>query len=101
MVEEPEVVPGTADEFQKYVVDSFAKGSARMNRMEEAIRANTASTQEVQNDTKELLEVFKAVKGGFRVLGWIGAAAKWLGGIAAAGTAIYAAGQMVMKFFSK
>ncbi|WP_141104009.1 hypothetical protein [Noviherbaspirillum denitrificans] len=75
-----------------------------MNKLEAGINANTAEiqkntrlTEELKADTREFLEVFNAVKGGFRVLGWIGTGAKWLGGIAAAGTALYGFGLMMWQ----
>lgn len=59
-------------------------GSARMDKLETAIATNTSMTAEV-------LEAIQAAKAGFRALGWLGTGVRWLGGIAAAGVAIYAA----------
>ena len=41
--------------------------------------------------TKEIRETFDAVKNGFKVLGWFGVVAKFIGTLAAAGTAVWAA----------
>lgn len=56
----------------------------RIERIEVALKANTEVTEEV----RDLLSAFR---GGFRVLGWLGTGAKWIGAIAAAGMAIYTA----------
>jgi hypothetical protein len=48
-------------------------------------------TEQLQNNsmTKELLEAFQSVKGGFKVLGWIGNMAKWVASISAGGAAAW------------
>lgn len=71
--------------------DRLDRGSARMDAIERGLRENTVATLEGNRDAREVLELFRAVKGGIRVLGWIGGAARWVGFIATAGTAIYAA----------
>ena len=63
---------------------SSMENQQRLGRMTETLGENTAMTS-------ELLDIFKAVKGGFKVLGWLGTAAKWVGGICAAIAAAYAA----------
>lgn len=57
-------------------------GDQRMTSMATDLAANTATTTEV----RDLLAAFK---GGMKVLEWLGRAARWVGGIAAALTAIY------------
>jgi hypothetical protein len=54
----------------------LAKGSERMKAIEMALVENTAVTQDV-------LEIITTAKGFFKVLGYVGEAAKWLVGIAA------------------
>jgi len=56
----------------------------RMESMERKIDTNTTIISEV----RELMEVGRL---GLRVLGWMGVLVKWLGTIAAAAMAIYAA----------
>ena len=56
------------------------------------IETNLADTQAVTYEVRDLLTAFK---GGFRVLGWLGTGAKWLGGIATACVAIYTVGYML------
>jgi hypothetical protein len=60
---------------------------ARMRSVEEGLRANTVITKRIDDNTKDLVETFVAMQGAFKVLGWIGKAAKPLGLIAAAAAA--------------
>lgn len=64
------------------IEDRLDRGSDRMKAIEVELRENTDTTKEV----RELLEVGRS---GFKVLGWIGVAAKWLGGVAVAVGAIW------------
>jgi hypothetical protein len=52
------------------------------------VEANLARNNEM---TALLLELFSAAKTGFKVLGWVGEAVKWVGMIAGGAAAIYAA----------
>lgn len=104
----PVGLPLSEIEFRARVAAALAAGEKRMDSMEAGIRAhtdevkaNTRLTEEIRADTKEFLEVFKAVKGGFKVLGWIGAFLKWLSGLAIAIGAIYVAGQAAVKHLFK
>lgn len=56
---------------------------ARLRDIETELAANTKVTTEV----REVLDTFK---GGMRMLGWMGIAAKWIAGIAAAIGAVIA-----------
>lgn len=69
--------------------DRLDRGAQKMDELASSIgqiqvelTANTATTHEV----RELLDVGKS---GLKVLGWLGSGAKWTGGLAAAGLAIY------------
>lgn len=57
--------------------DRLNRGSERMSSIETELRSNTDTTR----DVRELMELGR---NGFKVLGHIGTAVKWLGGIAAA-----------------
>lgn len=59
------------------------EGSARMDRMQAELSANTAITVQVR-------DLLQTLRGGLRLLGWLGIAAKWIGAIAAAVTAVWA-----------
>lgn len=59
-------------------------GHARMDALESAVQRNTELTQDI-------LSIMDTAKAGFRALGWLGVGVRWLGGLAAAGVAIYAA----------
>lgn len=56
-----------------------------------AVDENTAITTEIKTNTDEIVDLFKAAKGFFVMAGYFGKAAKWVGAIAAAITAVWAA----------
>ena len=58
---------------------------------------NTEITRETKADTGEFLEIFKAMRGGFKVLGWLGTAAKWTASLGAALIGLYYAVKMGPK----
>lgn len=69
-----------------------------MERLEEATDhvtkvtdANSVKIDTLTESTAEMIEIFRAVKGGLKVMGWIGLLAKW-------GVAISAGVGMVIKF---
>lgn len=68
----------------------YADRQQRLQSLEAAMSANAVATERLAGDTKELLDLFHSVKGGFKVMGWLGGFAKWVAGIAAAFAAIYA-----------
>lgn len=74
----------TEESWKDYVADALRDGQRRMDRMEGDIRKNTELTERVDANTQEFLTVFTSMKGGFRVLGWFGAALKWVTVTAAA-----------------
>lgn len=66
------------------IYDRLDTESARMDTLEKAIALNTEATVEAR-------DILVAAKGAFKVLGWLGVIAKWVGGIASACVAIYLA----------
>lgn len=103
----------TSAEFRATIAAAFNAGDQRMARIEQqladqrqAIFDNTTTTQQtasttaentraikaVHDRTDEMVELFNAMKGGFKVLGWLGQGVKWaapvIGAIAAAKHAI-------------
>ena len=56
----------------------------RFIEIEKKIDANTKLTERSVADAAEFLEIFRAVRGGFKVLGWLGNLAKWAAGLSAA-----------------
>lgn len=56
-----------------------------------AVDHNTTITNEIKANTDEIIDFFKAGKGFFRAMGYVGSVAKWLGAVAAAVTAVWAA----------
>lgn len=63
---------------------------SRMDALDAALKGNTAATLEGNRDVRELLEIFQAVRGGFKVLGWLGTAAKWIAAVVGAAGALWA-----------
>jgi hypothetical protein len=61
----------------------MAKGAERMEAIERELRDNTQVTREVR-------ELMVLGRNGFKVLGWFGIAAKWVGSLAAAVAAVWA-----------
>lgn len=59
--------------------------------IKQQIAANTALTEQVHTNTKDLVEAWTALAGGVRVLGWLGHIAKWAAGLLALGTAVWGA----------
>lgn len=70
------------------VEQRFHDGTERMKRIEASLLENTASTKAVESNTSELVEGFANLKAAFKVLNWIGRAARPLGYIAAFGAAV-------------
>lgn len=60
-----------------------AEMQEKIERMERELRENTSIT-------RELRDILVTVKSGARMLGWLGAAIKWLSGVVAAGVALWA-----------
>jgi len=58
------------------------KGSDRMDRMQTELNANTEITREVR-------DLMNAARVGFKVLGGLGTAAKWIAAIASAAAAVW------------
>lgn len=65
------------------IESQLARGAERMAALERELRDNTTVTREV----RELMELGR---NGFKVLGWLGVAAKWVGSLAAAAAAVWA-----------
>ena len=63
----------------------------RVATVEKAVKENTRITASIATDTGELLELFRAAKGGFKVVGWLGFVLKWVAGLGAALVGLYVA----------
>ena len=69
----------------------FEKGIKRMTAIEAevyAARQELHALGQLREDMAEMLEFFKAMKGAFKVLNWVGALAKPLAGLVALGVAL-------------
>lgn len=65
-------------------------GDDRMFRLEEAILANTCLTKRTADDTREMRELMEMGRALFKFAAGFGRFVRWLGGLAAAGAAIWA-----------
>lgn len=63
-------------------------GEIRMDKLTAELAENTAATKRIEANTAGMLEFFQAAQGAFKVLHWIGKAARPVGYIAAAGAGI-------------
>lgn len=78
--------------------ERLQEGDQRMNHLQgqidslrQAIDENTALTQKVHESTSGLIEILEALRGGMRVIEFLGRIARPVGYIVAAGTAIFTA----------
>lgn len=77
------------------ITREFAAGADRMTRIEDdlssvraELKTNTIATQAVATNTAELVEMFQAMKGAFKVFNWIGSLAKPMAYVIGLGTAV-------------
>lgn len=75
--------------------EEIASIKARLDAIELAQKQAFAATLEGNRDAREMLEIFQAVKGGFKVLGWLATAAKWVGWLAGGAAAVYGLWQVM------
>ena len=75
----------------KQTAADFHALNERVATVEKAVKENTRITAAIATDTSELLDLFRAAKGGFKVVGWAGSFVKWTAAIGAAVVAIYVA----------
>ncbi len=76
------------------ITKRFDKGVKRMQAIEtelHAAREELRQLCQLREDMAEMLDFFKAMKGAFKVLNWVGALAKPLAGLVALGVALAAA----------
>ncbi len=60
----------------------------RCTRIEQGLVENTLATKRVEANTEAIVEAWKAIGGGLKVLGWLGTAAKYIAYFATAVSAI-------------
>ena len=85
-----EIHPLTVQDIRRQLSD----GAARMARIEDGLAANTAATEAIRVSTAELVEVFRAMQGAFKVLNWLGRLARpmsYIVALAAAGVGLWSA----------
>lgn len=64
---------------------------SRVDALEQKLDANTEMTRKIEERTAGVVEMFEAMKGGFKVIAILGQLAKWIAYIAGAVTTVWAA----------
>ena len=89
-----------------YVSRAFDASQVRMDCIETNLAANTEATKKNteisethRDETQEMIEVFNSLKGGFKVLEWIGTAGKIVAGIVGGIGALIGVYHASTKFF--
>lgn len=67
-------------------IDELRKEQAQLR---EEMRKNAELTAQNTAATNEIVDLFQAAKGAFRVIGWVGTAVKWVGAVTAAGGGLW------------
>lgn len=68
-------------------IDSLERS---VQQVSEGLEQNTIITNGIKLSMDEGIEILNALKGGLKVMGWLGKFAKWVAAIAAGFAAIYA-----------
>jgi hypothetical protein len=85
----PAGAAGDVPAWMASIEQRLAAGDTRMAGIERELASNTEVTREIR-------DLMTAARVGFRVLGGLGTAAKWVGMLATAGLAIWAAAQAIL-----
>lgn len=80
----------STDQNYTALVVSVDELKADQQELHAELSENSEMTRQLQAATAEMVEMFNAAKGAFKVLGWIGTGVKWAGGIAAGAAALWA-----------
>ena len=86
---EQNTIPDTVAARLADIDQRLARGDTRMANIEVELASNTEVTREVR-------DLMTAARVGFRVLGGLGTAAKWVGILATASAAVYTAVQTLL-----
>ena len=70
--------------------------SARIGHTGEKVGGIEKTLSDNNDLLVQMLDIVKAVRGGIKVLGWLGVLAKWVTAVAAAAGVVYAAYQLVV-----
>lgn len=84
--------------FKDFFAEKLREGDRRMSSLESSMQelrgqmsANTLITAEGKGEIREVLDILRAVKGGLKVIGVIGAVVKWSAAVVVAGVTLYSA----------
>lgn len=75
-MDEDDIMSRSEPEWRNYVARMLRDGRERMDAQDKML-------QKIIEDSSMQLEIMNAMRGGMKVLGWLGSGLKWLGGIGA------------------
>lgn len=78
-------VPMSDGEFRRAVFLILRENDSRMERVENRVEGSATKIDTLTDSTREMLEVFNAMKGGFKVLEWLARIGKIVAGLVAIG----------------
>lgn len=78
------------DDAHKALVLAVEAIQVEQTAIREDLKKNSEMTVKINTMTEEMVDLFAAAKGAFKVLGWIGTAVKWIGGVAVAVAGVWA-----------
>ncbi|MDH2052528.1 hypothetical protein [Achromobacter marplatensis] len=83
----------------QYLTDAFIKDlHGRIAKLESGQIENTTAIQEVRADTKDMVELFHSLEGGFKVIERLGRMARPVGWFAGAAAAVLTLWQTIKGF---
>lgn len=81
--------------------ERLANGDVAIKQLSDDLAKNTAATQRIEKSTADIVTFFQSVQGAFRVLEWIGKAARPVASITALGVAFWSAWELLKSHFPK
>ncbi len=79
------------DKWRSNMSDRMDDMETLQTELKTAIDENTAMTTQVRDNTEEMVELFKTMKGGLKILAALGTVAKWISAVSAAGAVVWLA----------
>lgn len=80
----------TSDQLKvKFLEEELAKFAENFSALQESVEHLERQAEAQQAPLQEIVDSFNSLKGGIKVLGWLGAIAKWVSVVTAGGTAAW------------
>lgn len=71
-------MPRDEQAWRDYVAARLREGDERMAGFATSIKSLEGKVDSIDKNTSDIVNIFDSLKGGFRVLGWLGSLLKWL-----------------------